>query len=112
MTATGQLAWWGATDPGQSRENNEDAWQVEDSLHAAILADGMGGANCGEVGSAMTVAGSSNICGAGGALSTPRRSRRRRSAPRIAKVRRGQRADRVNGMGSTVVLALWRRRTW
>ena len=51
------ISWWGATDPGKSRENNEDAWRVEDSLHAAILADGLGGANCGEVGSALTVEG-------------------------------------------------------
>lgn len=41
------------TDPGMVRSNNEDAVFVNPGLGLAILADGMGGANSGEVASAM-----------------------------------------------------------
>ena len=51
------IAYSGLTHPGQLRENNEDAWQVAPDLCLAVLADGMGGHACGEVGSALTVEG-------------------------------------------------------
>ena len=41
------------TDPGMVRTNNEDAILVEPGLGLAILADGMGGGNAGEVASGM-----------------------------------------------------------
>jgi protein phosphatase len=41
------------TDPGMVRGNNEDAVLVEPTLGLAILADGMGGGNAGEVASGM-----------------------------------------------------------
>lgn len=43
------------TDPGLIRENNEDAVVVDDQHHIAVLADGMGGYNAGEVASAMAI---------------------------------------------------------
>lgn len=43
------------TDPGRVRRLNEDAIRTEDSLGLAILADGMGGYNAGEVASGMAV---------------------------------------------------------
>ena len=46
---------WGATDLGLVRQNQEDSWCIEPDLRIAIVADGMGGALCGEVASAMTV---------------------------------------------------------
>jgi serine/threonine protein phosphatase PrpC len=46
---------WGATDPGLVRQNNEDSWSIDPELRVAIVADGMGGAQCGEVASAMSV---------------------------------------------------------
>jgi protein phosphatase len=46
---------WGATDPGLVRQNNEDSWCIDPELRVAIVADGMGGAQCGEVASAMSV---------------------------------------------------------
>jgi protein phosphatase len=109
MTATGQLAWWGATDRGKSRENNEDAWQIEDSVHAAILADGMGGANCGEVGSALTVAGVVEyLRGPEENLSLEDLAREAiRSANRKVQDAARERTE-CDGMGSTVVLVLWR----
>lgn len=108
MTATGQLAWWGATDPGKSRENNEDAWQVEYALHAAILADGMGGANCGEVGSALTVAGIVEyLRNPEEALSPEDLAKEAiRAANRKVQDAAKERTE-CDGMGSTVVLVMW-----
>lgn len=45
---------WGNTDPGNIRKNNEDAWLIDPALSLAVVADGMGGAACGEVASAIT----------------------------------------------------------
>ena len=41
------------TDPGLARENNEDSVALEEPTRLAILADGMGGYNAGEVASGM-----------------------------------------------------------
>ncbi len=45
------------TDPGRLRANNEDAVLVDEARGLAVLADGMGGHNAGEVAAAMAVAG-------------------------------------------------------
>jgi serine/threonine protein phosphatase PrpC len=42
------------TDPGLIRSNNEDSVTFDASLQVAVLADGMGGYNAGEVASGMT----------------------------------------------------------
>ena len=44
------------TDPGRTRENNEDAVAVDDATHLGVLADGMGGYNAGEIASGMATA--------------------------------------------------------
>lgn len=44
------------TDPGRVRGNNEDAIAFDPSLGLAVLADGMGGYNGGEVASGMAIA--------------------------------------------------------
>lgn len=44
------------TDPGRARENNEDSVAFDDATHLAILADGMGGYNAGEIASGMATA--------------------------------------------------------
>jgi protein phosphatase len=44
------------TDTGRNRDNNEDALCVDDETHLAVLADGMGGYNAGEVASGMATA--------------------------------------------------------
>lgn len=41
------------TDPGLARDNNEDAFSFDESRGVAVLADGMGGYNAGEVASHM-----------------------------------------------------------
>ncbi len=42
-----------ATDTGRARNNNEDSVTVDDAVALAVLADGMGGYNAGEVASGM-----------------------------------------------------------
>ena len=44
------------TDPGLTRENNEDAVGIDAETQLCILADGMGGYNAGEIASGMAVA--------------------------------------------------------
>lgn len=44
-----------SSHPGQVRENNEDAVQFDANSGVAVLADGMGGYNAGEIASAMAV---------------------------------------------------------
>ncbi|MBV8471475.1 MAG: Stp1/IreP family PP2C-type Ser/Thr phosphatase [Burkholderiaceae bacterium] len=47
------LEFFSATDVGRARNNNEDSVAVEASAGLAVLADGMGGYNAGEVASQM-----------------------------------------------------------
>jgi len=44
------------TDTGRARENNEDSVAIKEAASLAVLADGMGGYNAGEVASGMTTA--------------------------------------------------------
>jgi serine/threonine protein phosphatase PrpC len=44
------------TDTGRARDNNEDSVAVDEETHLAVLADGMGGYNAGEVASGMAPA--------------------------------------------------------
>ncbi len=57
--ASGAVKSWeyeALTDPGRVRANNEDAIAVDPALGFAVLADGMGGYNGGEVASGMAIA--------------------------------------------------------
>lgn len=44
------------TDPGRTRENNEDSVAFDDATSLVVLADGMGGYNAGEIASGMATA--------------------------------------------------------
>jgi protein phosphatase len=100
---------FGASHPGRRRENNEDAFHIDESMCVAILADGMGGENCGEVGSAITVRATMEY------LANPEDGltleeiamEAIRSANRQVIEEAHQRCE-CEGMGSTIVMALWR----
>jgi PPM family protein phosphatase len=47
------LEFFSATDVGRARDNNEDSVAMDESVALAVLADGMGGYNAGEVASQM-----------------------------------------------------------
>jgi protein phosphatase len=50
-----QYSFYAMTDVGQVRGNNEDALAFDEAFGVAVLADGMGGYNAGEVASGMAV---------------------------------------------------------
>ena len=50
-----QYSFYAMTDVGQVRLNNEDAFTFDETLGIAVLADGMGGYNAGEIASGMAV---------------------------------------------------------
>lgn len=50
-----QYQFYALSDPGRVRANNEDALAFHADTAVAVLADGMGGYNAGEVASSMTV---------------------------------------------------------
>lgn len=102
------MRWFGATDTGRRRSNNEDAFLVDPTLHAAILADGMGGENCGEVGSAITVETIAEYLRRPEDDLSPEELAKeaiRAANRRVIETARQRRE--CDGMGSTVVLVLW-----
>jgi protein phosphatase len=106
MTVTLRVA--GATDPGRRRDNNEDAFQVDESLCVAILADGMGGQNCGEVGSEITVRETlAYLCDPEEDLSLEEIALEAIRAANREVIAEARRRTECDGMGSTIVMALW-----
>ena len=55
MSLDGKLEIYGITDVGRKRSHNEDTIGSDQELGIAVLADGMGGYNAGEVASSMAV---------------------------------------------------------
>ncbi|MGI9332340.1 MAG: Stp1/IreP family PP2C-type Ser/Thr phosphatase, partial [Gammaproteobacteria bacterium] len=55
MSLEGKLEFWSVTDVGRQRSHNEDCIGSDSRLGVAILADGMGGYQAGEVASAIAV---------------------------------------------------------
>lgn len=111
MTSSYEFAW--ALDTGRARRNNEDAVAVDPDIGLAVLADGMGGYNAGEVAAEMAT---SQVCG-----DLVRWHRAQGDAPTTEAVGQAMQAaiDRANraifdaahshpaynGMGTTLVMA-------
>ncbi|MGH9674968.1 MAG: PP2C family protein-serine/threonine phosphatase, partial [Bryobacteraceae bacterium] len=100
---------WGMSDTGRVRQNNEDTWLYLPEMSVAVVADGMGGAACGEVASAMTVETVITY------LREPpeqlpddqmAKEAIRHANGRVWEMARN-RTD-CNGMGSTIVMARWK----
>jgi protein phosphatase len=102
------LETWGTSDPGLIRRNNEDSWSVDPALHVAVVADGMGGAQCGEIASAMTVESvMEHLRGVplSVAPETAIEEAIRCANRRVLEKARAE--EGCSGMGSTVVVAFW-----
>ena len=100
---------YGATHPGRRRENNEDAFLITPELHAAILADGMGGHSCGEVGSAITIETvAAYLAKPEAGLSPAEIAKEAIRAANQQVIESAKQRVECKGMGSTVVMALWR----
>ncbi len=104
------------TDRGQQRENNEDALLLDEALGLAVLADGMGGYNAGEVAAGMAVAGIGTRLGSwlaqAGSTATPALIRQALQAS-VAEANRAilQAAHlqpAYRGMGTTLVAGVFR----
>jgi serine/threonine protein phosphatase PrpC len=101
---------WGVTHVGRVRKNNEDAFALAPEMSLAIVADGMGGAACGEVASEITVDTIIEYVRNPKEEELPE-DQVLKEAIRLANQRVFDTAeDRkdCNGMGSTVVVASWR----
>ena len=99
------------TDPGMVRSHNEDSVGFDADSGFAILADGMGGYNAGEVASGMAVAMLSDNLKA--ALREGRSDMKALAGEEIQKTngaifQAAQSQPQYNGMGTTLVLALFR----
>ncbi|HJV68890.1 Stp1/IreP family PP2C-type Ser/Thr phosphatase [Ideonella sp.] len=110
-----QLEFFSALDTGRARSNNEDAVRIDERLALAVLADGMGGYNAGEVASAMTV---DSVCEDIARWLAEDRGPRDEEEIRQALMASAQRANRAvfdasqsraeyAGMGTTLVAALF-----
>jgi serine/threonine protein phosphatase PrpC len=98
----------GTSDPGLVRQNNEDSWALDPSLQIAIVADGMGGASCGEVASALTVEGVLEYLRQAPFSAMPQKAIEEAILSANARVLEKAHADGAcAGMGSTVVVAFW-----
>src|SRR5438874_6869008 len=99
----------GATDQGRRRENNEDAFVILEDAGAAIIADGMGGQKCGEVGSEITIRTTAEYLADPESGLSPVETAMEsiRAANRDVLAAAKIRAE-CEGMGSTIVMALWR----
>ncbi len=99
---------WGASDPGLVRNNNEDNWCIDPALKIAVVADGMGGASCGEVASALTVEVVLAYLRQGQLQVTPQEAIETAIHEANRRVLEKAHSDEAcNGMGSTVVVAFW-----
>ena len=98
----------GRTDVGLVRTNNEDRFLIAEDLGLALVADGMGGAACGEVAAQMTadcVAEMLRVPSGGVAIAALEAA--------ITEANRrvwlhARNTHECNGMGTTIVAACWR----
>jgi protein phosphatase len=99
---------FGFTDPGRVRSNNEDALLVLDDLATMVVADGMGGENCGEVASALALERLEEFLRApAGPLPPAGRLVEAVRAANAAVWQLAQRRPECKGMGCTLVALNW-----
>ncbi len=100
---------FGATDVGRVRRNNEDGFTIAPELGLAVVADGMGGAACGEVASAITLETLLKFVRDPAETLTPEELLKEAVRSCNQRVRQAS-IDQTGcmGMGSTVVAACWR----
>lgn len=93
----------GSTDTGRQRDHNEDAFAIEPGLGIALLADGMGGHNAGEVASEMAIATTLAILSQTQGLSAQDRLETAIQASHAGIREKAASSNRYQGMGTTLV---------
>jgi protein phosphatase len=102
------MTMWGGTNIGHIRKNNEDAYALLPDLNLVVVADGMGGAACGEVAAEITVRALEDFF----TSPPPKLSREDMLRDAIRQANDSVRAQAQSrtgcqGMGSTVVAVSW-----
>jgi protein phosphatase len=102
-----RIDWAGLSDRGRRRTSNEDSFLADGSLGLFVVADGMGGHAAGEVASRLAVDTVRRVLGETGARPEPRLTIERAiTEANRAIVERTQEHEGLEGMGTTLVLAL------
>ncbi len=102
------LEAFGMSDPGLVRQNNEDTWFLDLSMGLAIVADGMGGASCGEVASSLAVEVVVEYLRKPPVSWPPEQLLEEAIQEANRRVyERASAQEGCSGMGSTIVAALW-----
>lgn len=108
-----------ATDPGMVRSHNEDSIAADPEIGLAVLADGMGGYNAGEVASGIAVAmlttemrqalenQQPHLNDASGELLAVKLIRENAAKANAAIYQTGKSQPQYSGMGTTLVVALF-----
>ena len=102
-----KIEWAGLSDRGRRRSSNEDAYLGDDALGLFVVADGMGGHAAGEVASRLAVDTVRRVLGGQAAPPpTPAAIEQAVHEANRAIVERTQERADLQGMGTTLVLAL------
>lgn len=121
MPLNGMFEIASATDPGRVRSHNEDSIATDPEIGLAVLADGMGGYNAGEVASGIAVAMIARDMrqaleterrmrrgtGVNGALVAPDLLRRHAAHANRTIYETAQNQRQYRGMGTTLVMTLF-----
>ena len=98
----------GRTDVGLVRPNNEDRFLIANDLGLALVADGMGGAACGEVAAQMTVDCIAEMLRAPSPNGTVSALEAAITEANRRVWQHARQQHECNGMGTTIVAACWR----
>lgn len=101
----------GATDTGLTREHNEDAFAIAAGQGIALLADGMGGHNAGEVAAELAVGTALAILGQTAGLAARDRLETAVQAANASVREKAGSHPRYKGMGTTLVAVLVEEKT-
>ncbi len=96
----------GRSDTGRQRDHNEDAFELLPALGIAVLADGMGAHNAGEVASHLAVSTTLGILRQTAGLSAHDRLETALQAAHASIQEKAASSSRYQGMGTTIVAVL------
>jgi protein phosphatase len=101
----------GSTDTGRQRDHNEDAFIMAPELGIAVLADGMGGHNAGEVASEIAIRTTLSILSQTAGLAARDRLETAVQAAHAGIRDKAGSSTRYQGMGTTIVAVLLEKQT-
>lgn len=103
--------FYGGTDTGRQRSHNEDCFRITLDDNVAILADGMGGHNAGEVASELAANTAQFILSQTKGVNVTERLETAIQAAHNSVLEKAAESPRYHGMGTTIVAALLNNQT-